>query len=384
MKKKVILFFVLIFFFLMVNNTRALLISPPILNIDYEPGKTVYWGFNVGGIREENAIGYYSLYATEELNQSIKITSNKSIILSTGKWIPIGGTMIIPPELKPGIHKAGIVVVQTPENPNSGIIAVIGVEYVINVMVPYPGKYIEGTLDVRSVKVNEPVNFIIKLVNRGSEKVLKADIDLDVFDSNNEKAGEIHGSIENLETNSAQTIELQWDSRNKPYGIYRAVAKIKYDGGSDILQKEFRLGDLVVDIINITGNYIEKGTIGKIIIHAQSQSNDFVEAYALVELNTKNEILQLKSSQISIDPFSIRDFQVFLDTSSIDVGDYEAKAKLFYEDKVTEKEFNVYVTRNLFKSMMTTQTLLIFVIILLLVIVILNLIKFKRYKRNTK
>lgn len=382
----ILIFLIFIFFLLTITKIKALIISPPYINIDYEPGKTYNWGFNVGGIKEENVIAYFSVYTTGELNQSIKVLTNQTIALSAGKWAQIGGTLTLPSKLKPGINRNGVVVVQVPDKDGySNLAALIGVEYVINVVVPYPGKYLEVSLDVQSVKVNEPVIFAIKLINRGSQTINKADVILEIYNADNNKITDFNEKVENIDIGETSTLLIDWQSKGQKYGIYKAIAIINYDGETETIEKSFRLGDLIIDIINITGNVINKGDVGKMGVVAESQSNDFIDnAYAIVEIETNKGILQLKSPSLNFDPFTTREFNVFLETSNLDVGIYDAKAKVFYADKIAGKSFSIIIKRDIFRSILTTQNLIMLLIIILLIILLLNFIKFRRYKKDSR
>ncbi|MBI2671240.1 hypothetical protein HYX18_04670 [Candidatus Woesearchaeota archaeon] len=381
--KKSFLLLILVILFLP-GYAYSFLISPPFINIDYEPGKTINWGFNIGGLKEENAIVYLMLYKTGDLNQSIQILTNETLVLKSGKWVQVGGIITLPNNLGPGTHENGVVAVQVPDKEGGqGLSALIGVKYVINVIVPYPGKYLIATLDVFNVKINQPVDFIFNLISKGKEKINKISIKLEIFNHEEVKVGELNETFENLDTNQFAKITMQWDSKNNPYGLYRAVATIDYDGNKQVLTKAFRIGDLIVSIINITGTEIKKGQIGKIIITGESQSNDFIEgAYASIEIQTKDNIIQLKSPSVNFDPFTQRDFIIYLDTSNIPSGEYKGKAKLFYYDKYGEKEFVVKIKSNFFSNFGTISIALLVIIFILLIVVILNYIKFRRYKKS--
>ena len=365
------------------NAVSALIISPPKIDINYEPGKEVSWGFNVGGIRDEGIIAYFKVISTGPLNQSISILTGNNLTITTGKWVQVGGKIILPSNLKPGPHRSGVVVAQTAEKSSQGISALIGVEYVINVNVPYPGKYLESILEIRDVKVGEPVHFLIKLTNKGIETVDVASVNLKIYDSDRNEVKEFNENVYNINKNEGKLITLEWNSTGYKYGAYKAVATITYDQKSETIEKGFRLGDLFIKIINVTGNLIEKGKVGKISALVESQSNDFIDnVYVVIEVETKNQVIQLKSPSYSFTPFSSLEFPVYMDSANLDVGKYKAKAILYYLDKTDEMKFSLTIQRNLLKSILKTSTLMIIIIIVLLFLVIFNFLRFKKYKKG--
>lgn len=376
---------ILILIFLIgLTSGRSLLLSPPYDKYTYEPGKIYSWSFNVGGLKEANQTQLFEVYPSNELNQSLIIFSNKTLTLTPNAWVSVYGQFKVPNDLKPGSHKAGITVVSKPSKESQqGLSALVGIEYIIYVDVPYPGKYLEASLDVQNVNKGDTVKFMTSLTGKGIEKINFANIKLIVYDSNNKNIYEINDNVENINPSDAIKKTFEWNTKINPDGIYKVVMEINYDTDKIILEKNFRIGDLVIKIVNITGTNIYKGDTGKIVVIGESQYNSFIDqAYATIEFNSGDSLLQLKSSSYGFDPFTRNNFEIFLDTSNIKIGEYNATAKIIYANKTEQKEFKINVKNKLLSIIFSIQTILIFIIVILILIILFILIKRDKNKKN--
>ena len=366
-KKRVItLLFLFLFLFIIIKNSYSIVITPPYVNIDYIPGERVNWSFNVGGYYEENSTMNIIAYPSEELNQTTFITSQQPIPLKNHEWLPVTGYLDLPLDLKPGIHRTGVIVQQEiPKNISQGLVAVIGVEYVIYVIVPFPGKYIDSSLQVQNANVGQPIIFTVILTNLGSETIKDTNILLTIYDKDNKIIANLSDSQQDIKQYDRVEKIFDWPTGNNPFGFYTTLMNLTYDSIKDSKSINFRIGDILIDITNITGTTIKTGKIGKVSIKSESQYNDNINnVYAQIEADNKI----WKSSTINFVPFGVNDLEIFLDTQDIKTGVYDAKAKLFYADKISEKDFKLTVKKNFFQNSALLYISLIAVLIIIVIV----------------
>jgi len=76
--------------------------------------------------------------------------------------------------MKPGLNKNFVGVVE--DTSGKGVVGgVTGVEVTLFIRKPYPGKYLElEKFEANNAEINEKVNFLIEVINRGKEKINNA------------------------------------------------------------------------------------------------------------------------------------------------------------------------------------------------------------------
>jgi hypothetical protein len=381
--KKWLIVLSFLFLFITLKTTYSMVITPPYTNINYVPGERVNWSFNVGGYHEENSTLNLVVYPNGEFNQTTVIESQQPIPLKIREWLPVSGYLDLPSDLKPGIHRTGVIIQQEiPKNQSQGIFAVLGVEYVIYVIVPFPGKYLDSSLEIQNANAGKPIIFTATLTNLGSQTIKNTDILLTIYDKENKTIGNFSDNQKDIKQYDKIQKIFEWPTGTNPFGFYTVLMNLTYDSIQDSKLAKFRIGDILININNITGDIIEKGKIGKVVIQSESQYNDDISnVYAQIEFNNKI----WKSSTVNFVSFGLNDLEIFLDTTDIPIGVYDAKAKIIYADKVTEKDFKLTVTvkKSFLQNKIFLSSILI-IILIILAIVIYRLIKKKNTQKDNK
>lgn len=376
-----IVFFVLIFS-LFLGNVYPIGIGPGRVILDFKPNLKETFTYQV--FNNENKNMDVEMYVKGDLEDYVTLSTTSSTF-SPGESKTFTYEINLPSELeKPGTYDTRIgalEVLSTTGGQGATVGARAGVELQLWIRVPYPGKYMEISLEAPDAKVGEPVQFTITLSNLGKEDI-SAKASIELYDSNNLKFATL--SIGEIYVETAATKELykEWETGNIKPGTYHAVATVTYNGKSAKDEKDFRIGDLLIKIIDVYADNILQGTIGKINIEIESSWNeDISDVYA--EIKVAGETI--KSETINIGPWERRIINAYWDTKASDIRDYDASAIVHYSGKTISKEFTLHVVdaeglRSGLASAAITTTLPW--IALIIVLASLLLYVYKRKKRG--
>jgi len=375
MKKKSLIFIFAIFaVFNSCNINASLGLIPASIETDFEPNLKFFANFRVSGASSEQKL---EVYATGDLVEYV--TFDKTEL--TGQE---GFTAYVDlPERveKPGRNNLIIRVAEVKEEAG-GIGARLEVGGLIVVKVPYPGKYAEIKLfNVDNANSKEPVKFNLDVESLGQE---------DVYVTSNVKVysyGNLvddfflgEGTIKPRESKSfSKKIEKGYES-----GFYNATVIVDY-GKVLIAEKQFKIGELFVDIINWSSEF-KKGKINEFNIEIESKWNsDIHNIYAEVNV-TKGEVEvdYFKTPSVNLAKWGRVDLTGFFNAEKLDAGKYDAKIKLFYNWEITEKEVKIKVVLPEGDKKMMIYIILGVVLFLITVVIIYLIFKRKKWKIEVK
>ena len=321
MEKKVI---ILLFIILILTETIfALRVSPAIIRDNFKPGLERVIEYSVLG---EDPKKELELYVNGDLAEYVKL--NKEKLVGGGVFT---ATLKLPEKIeKPGRH---VIVVGVREKVdeeliNANIGTSVTIQIIIVIDVPYPGKYLEISLKSNDANVGEPVNFELEIINKGKEKV-NITPEIEII-SNEQIIKTLY--FKNREINSQENIKLRkvFDTTDYNPGNYTGVALVDY-GIIARAESKFRIGELVVNIINYTKQIIIGG-IKKFDIEIGSEWNNNIEGvYAEVFILDNSEtLLSFKTSSTSLTPWEKKTIQGFFDTDNFTIGFYDFNMTLIY------------------------------------------------------
>ncbi|MBI2110352.1 hypothetical protein HYT51_01060 [Candidatus Woesearchaeota archaeon] len=354
--------------------------QPPQIELAYEPNLKTEVGFAVGGYRGEGNLSL-RMYIVGDLNQTILLNENFTMI-QTGEWKGFSANVSLPDFLEPGVHVNGIVVEEVGAT-TEGVGAIAGVMIPLRIYVPYPWRYIELEFKASDIAVGEKVPFYIKIISRSKEELKRVFATINIYDNDNQKVDSITSDSFSLDTNQARELTLYWDSQNNSVGIYHAVASVFFDGEYRESDTFFKIGDVLIEILNINGTSVEKDQIAKVDVETISRWNSQIkDVYAEVLLYdpSGNMLRKSKTETFTLEPWHPTSVSSYLDVRDLEIGDYQAVARVFYYDKVAEKNFvlNIFQPE---KSIFTITNLLIIVIVILFILLILSLVRKEAKKR---
>ncbi len=376
----IFLIFMLFLSFCLFPNVSAILISPSSIKVDFEPN--LERGFNIiVGNTQEGPMNI-SITKSGYLADYIIIDA-PDIILFQGKELKQFGVIIKLPEKieKPGDHLNIIWANELGISEAGGISALFHIGAKLTIRVPYPGKYVELSLDVKNPRVNQTLQFELTANSFGTENINNAQGTIYLYDADNKTLATLQTESKPIPAKGSEIFHASWFAGVDP-GQYRALAVLTYDENTTRIEKDFMIGAPSIKIANITADPIPKGSIGKILTTLQSQWNLRIDnVYLEMEIRDSGGNLvtspPIKSATISVDPWSVPVIATYWDTADMEEGEYTAKATLHYLDKTEEASAKIKVVEAQIISM---EMILVIVVIIILIILVVLLYLGRRKK----
>ena len=372
-------FLITLLFLAFLYQSYAFMIQPPKMELAFEPGKTVEFGYAMGGYRGEGNLSL-RIYAIGDLNTSIVLNTN-STTLNPGEWKAFSFQIAYPSLLNPGIHTNGIVI-EEEGNPGEGVAAVSGIIIPLYIQVPYPGKYLDVRLEASDTPVDRDVPLTLHLTSKGSEDLESVSGVLSFHNTHNTFLENLTLASFSMQAMDQKEMLFSWDPQNDSAGSYYAIATIFYDGNMKQAQASFKIGEAFIEIVSINGTRLLKDQIGKIDVELANKWNSIIpDAYLEIEVyDTKgNSIKKSRTETFSIASWQTSIISSYLDVHGLDVATYSGKATVFYGPKTTSKKFSLAIYE-ISKSTISTIHVLIVLVIILSIFLLLALRKRKENK----
>jgi len=359
-------------------------LQPTRIEIDFEPNLKKDVGFSVGGYKGEGELDL-RMYIAGDLNNSILVSENFTSI-KPGEWRGFSANLLLPENLEPGTHVNYIVVEEFIEESEEGVGAIAGVKIPLIIHVPYPGRYIETIFKASNTEIGGDVDFDLQITNRGKQDLNKIFAIIDIYNFDEQKIDSLTTGSISLKKTEKGEINSIWNSVGNGVGEYMAVAIFKFDGETKEEKANFKIGDLLIEIINITGNYAEKNQIAKIEVHTESKWNNKIEGvYGGIKVYDSEEVVlsDSKTETTSFDPWEKKVIETYVDLRDVEIGEYDATAKIYYGNKVASKDFKIFIQKPKVKLFTFTNILMI-VVAILVVLLMLSLIRKRRVLKKKK
>lgn len=335
--KRGIFFLILFFLILFSGFISAIGVSPASKDFNFEPGL-------------EAEIPYRVI---ANPGQEVEI----SVLGDLAQYVDVSKTEIVGPENfkvkfklpdsiePPGKHRIRVMVAQKIDEELVDFIGTsVRVISVIDVHVPYPGRYLETELRAKDVNMGEPVIFELDVKSQGNE-----DLDIapriEIFSQEGAKVGELNFNKRTIASQESIGLKKILDTTSYNPGNYKATAIIDY-GALATSDAEFRIGSLNVNILNYT-LVVPIGKLEKFDLTIQSDWNDNIDgAYAQVDfLNGSQMIESFKTTTTDLAAWEQKTITGYFDTMNFSEGTYDANITLFYFGKergqTTNKEVKI-------------------------------------------
>lgn len=366
----------LIFLLLLSNIVLAVGMSPAKLDVNFEPFMKKSFTFYVH--HNQNYATNLTFYVAGELNKYVKLDKNSVLMDGPGE-AQLTVSLILPSSLeKPGENVLRIGVRDNPLIvPEDVFLATAGVEAILTVNIPYPGKYAEARLETSNIEINEVENFKIYVKNLGREIIRVISGEVVVTDESENEVARIPVTYRGgIESGDEAFIQSRFDTKGLKIGSYNVAAILDYDGKKLTAENQFRIGDLVVELTNWT-SVIKKGGIYPIDLWIMNLWGKPVEnVYAEVILSRNGEIVSLlRSPSTNIKAFENQRLNVYWDTRTKD-GIYDMEVVLKYAGKINTKTVSIEVRG----TEINFNLILLVLIIILLAANVIWLTKRKRKK----
>jgi len=367
----------------------ALGIAPAIEEFNFEPGINRTFQVKIYG---ENEPFEVKLSISGELRDFIKLEQEVLAVPDEGNVFAY--EVNLPSELKPGRHKASIVIEQQPKASKTGagkstFGAMPAVGHVIAVNVPYEGKYAEAKISVPDVKVGEIIDFAVIVTNYGGEDISNAKGVIKIYDSEENEITSIETENKGIKKGESTELYAHW-TPNVKAGIYKAKALVDYDHKKTEAETSFSIGDLLIEIIDLSPKELELGKISKIELEVESMWNSEIKnVYAFIDIkNGKSKEETITTSPVVLKPWQKEKLFAYWDTTNYEAGEYSAEVILNYEDKIAKKKFKLTVNspgeaKEPSKTFSPLTIALIIGIIILIIVTLVLLFKKMRKEEET-
>lgn len=364
---------------LLVQSVNAMSLAPPSYKLPYEPGTHHKLQFVVydtpGKFIGVDAIGPFKEYIT---------LSETSFVMGASGAHYFTAEFTMPELTKPGEYRTEIFVTESAPPGVSGVGATVALASLIKVRVPYPDKYADIKLEIGHIKAGELAHFVVKLFNYGIEMISRAGGNIEVFDSTNTTVATLTLS-EAAEIAPNQDVQLvtDWDTTGTKLGEYRAVANVNYDEKSTSDEKTFKIGDILIEILNISVKEVQKDTIAKIPIEIESKwSEPIMNVYGIVHVSRERlGIADVTTASVNVQPWSRATLEAYWSTTDLDEGIYDALVTVYYSNKTAESNTHIKIVS---KEVFAFNSEFLFIIVLVVLVFLLAIAYYKKRKRKRR
>ncbi|MFA7707766.1 MAG: hypothetical protein WCX73_02345 [Candidatus Pacearchaeota archaeon] len=376
-KKSVLVCILLVL--LPVINAGSIGISPTNFEFFFEPNLEKTFEFKVSNANPQAGI---ETYVAGDLADYVNLSDNFFI----GEGV-MQVSLKLPSKIDiPGKHRILIGAREAQENnsqSSSGVGGIAAIQAVIDIYVPYPGKYVEAEFKLENINKGENALFELMINNLGSEKININPV-IEIYDE--EKLIQTKTiSIGELKSKQKTTITDFLDSSEFKEGVYQVVVTIDY-GKQIKIEKELKVGYLFVNIIDYDYQFI-KGKINPFNINVENLWNlEMKNVYSEVSITNNGKVLtSFKTPSVNMKAWEKVNLTGFFDASDIEEGKYTANIRVFYDGEINSKLVAIYVLKPEFNKVWIIGGITAIIIILFLLLFFVYLIlKIKKLKKDVK
>jgi hypothetical protein len=367
-----------VFAFFAATSAYATFISPGKVDVDFTPNLEKDFTFIVGDP------------SSTEISVTLGGPLSKYARIMEIKDMPESGNLrakMVIVRLKlpafienPGVNKIDVTAADVPADAQGTFGTAVTVVAPIRIHVPYPGIYVITRLEVRNVNENETVDLNIIASNLGYENISEAWGEIDVSDPGNKTLASLKTPVKPLLSNIRDSYyAAKWPTVGYKAGDYTAKARFYYRNNISYMQANFKIGRLVVNILNYTQSVNYK-TINPFKIIVQSGWNGEIQnVYGLVTINGTT----FQTPSIDLPAWEQRTLHGYFDTNNVKDGVYNAEIVVYFQGSSTYTLGKVTVMPPPKKKLLEQPTIIYGGVIgLLLVILIILLILFLSTRRK--
>lgn len=385
----------------LIQNTLAIGVTPGLKSIDFEPALERTVDFSV--VNSENKNMNVVIYVQGELNESIYLSENSFFMKSSESSRQLQYTVKLPSKLSPGSHTADIVVMQLPEKSESGqafVGTALAVVSKVNIVVPYPGKYVESELSVNNAGQGGDATIVNIVTSRGNLDIVSVRSNIDIYNSLYEKVATLNTEEISLSSGERAELVANWKA-GVPPGTYKAVVTLIYDGETTKLEKQFNVGQNDLELQEVSVRDFTLGGIAKFEMLVENKWGEEIKnVYAQTEVfdNSGNVMADFKSPTYDLPALTKKVLTSYWDTGGVSEGTYDASIYLKYGEKSSQKDLKVKVSENSLDIIglgyvisgktqkNSTSSLTLVLIVAVVILVLLNFVWFliirKKFKKN--
>lgn len=352
-------------------------ISPAYYQEFFEPNLTKTFSFHSFSSDPERGINTYVRGDLAEY-----VTLSEEHITGDGTFT---ATIKLPEKIqKPGMHTILIGAIEATNDIDSTLGGIAAIQGRIDIIVPFPGRYAESTFTITDINEGEEAKYEITSQNLGSED-LKVNTIIEVY--KNERAEKILTETfkeSTLKPKETLTIQGDLETEKLTPGEYQAFATINW-GSPDIINKTFRVGEFIVEIIDYDYQF-EQGKINPFNIQIQNKWNTPIsEVFATVSITDSGTLVgDFKTVSVETSPWETKNITGYFDTSNLESKRYVARIEISYAGETTSKLVAIYVNDPATKTYRTYIILAILAIILIIATIIYLILKVQKLQSKNE
>ena len=294
----------------------------------------------------------------------------------------------------PGIQYGGLVATEVPDELVGNIYAVISIMHQIYAKVPYPGKYIQLSMNFENSPAGNNVPITLNIENKGDETIDSAVTNIKIYDFKDNLIQTLYSdNLVGIKSNEQRIIQMSWNSSPNKQGNYHAKAVIDYDGQNTNATTTFKLGGLDMHMLNYSSEIV-LGGIERFSVLAESIWSEAIpnaRANIIIYQNDSDKIAQeFETLTKAVSPWSMVELPGYIDTKALGLGEYDAIINLSFAEsyntypvkiKIIEAPKPEAEKKSLTSSLFTTRNIVI-VMVILLVIILLLAVKELAFKKK--
>ena len=356
--------------------------------IDFEPDKQVE--FNYAAVANAGFTQDYDLRVEGDLAEYVNLDTQKIIALPDGQRAPFKATINFPSEIAtPGIHTIKIYVDETmvrgsngDQNAGANVGAKVSVVAQIMVRVLYPMKKLVASLALEDVEEHQPLTLKANVENWGKTPFSSVWAEFTVYDQNNTKIETVTSNRVSLDTLESKTLTALVDTVKYEAGEYNVTAVIHGDESTEELRGSFRIGTLVVEILEATATF-KNSSINQFNVKIKNRWNREVPSvYAIIRIGPS----EVQTPTVTLKQWEEKLLTGYWDTTGFDIGTHDAYITLYYGGKTSTAKIKIEIIAGLVaqteKPVSTTNTFVITLLAAVALLVIINVVLLFRLRKH--
>jgi hypothetical protein len=322
--------------FLVIPSAVAIGVVPASQELAFEPNLATEVTFMIRNTQDYDVVAKVTL--EDEAANHISILERNTVSLGPKDHEYVTLRIKLPATMPPGDNKLFFKVAEVPQG--EGLSATTAVRSYIRVKVPYPGEYLIATIAAEDAKAGEKVPIVVDIRNDGTDTVEISKGVVSVI--GNGVVDLIPITFENLASRASTTQTVEWLSTTAGVGEYVAQVVVDYEGGSTSASTPFRVGDVLINILDVVAEEVPQGWRSRVDVTIDSKWNEPIEnVYAEVEI--EDQIV--KSQSLTIDAWSKAVLNSYVETDQFDIGSHSGTVTVFYADKTVTQDFILTISQ---------------------------------------
>lgn len=327
MKKSLIVVLILALLVILPSFVSALGLSPAKMEFNFVPNEEHTINYRV---YHDDPNKQVEVYAQEDLTQYVHFDRSETTPLEGFKV-----TLKFPGDISPpGMHKI-LIAAKEKASQQQFIGTSVTVRAVIYVFVPYPGKYIESSLNIPNANMGESVPIELSVINRGTENLDVGPV-ISFYDSSGKFVSKMDFDSLAINRGEMNYFRGYLNTEGLKPDNYFADVIIGYSGQTERINSTFRLGNLRINITDFTRN-LTANEINKFNIKIKSNWNGRIdEVYSDVKiwLNDSDKAV-FRTPSVDLAPFEEKELTGYFEANGLKEGRYKMDIILNYAGQTT-------------------------------------------------